>query len=136
MIDLFLFQEWTSSIGVVWAVVVVLIAVVFGTIILLSKNILFAQETDKKRADASDNLIKTRDIQITDIKAELDTLKEEFEELTVEYRTIAGIKIEELIIWQTKHKQDILDRESEMAKMENVQSENRRLKLRLGDIRD
>lgn len=60
-------------------------------------------ETDVKRGDALEKLAKVREEERDNALAQLKELKEDFDDLTVEYRTQAGIKIKELALhWEKK----------------------------------
>jgi hypothetical protein len=81
------------------------------------------------RAEASEALVKTRDTEIVDCKKKLETVSEELEDVTVELRGQMGINVGQLMTYWEKRTQ-------ELARMENLEQQNRVLVARLGDNKD
>lgn len=102
--------SWWSSLDTIWKILGILFIIAVALIILLSKGRVEVQEIETKRADASDKLVKVRDLQIADLTKEKgdlteqnEKLDEELEEVTGEYRAVLGIKISELMeFWAEK----------------------------------
>lgn len=130
MMSLFLTElAWWQSITTVYVGLGVVVAVLISLVTFLSLNRKEIQQTDRERATSSEGLVKTRDIQILDLEKKCRKQAEELEDLTAEHRTLIGINLDLLFkYWAV--------REHEIADKERVISENRVLRIRLGDVKD
>lgn len=118
--------SWPTVINITIGVIIFLLAVVSAIILFLSKNKETIHETDKKRADASEGLLKVRDIELEDCDKRCNKCKEELEDVTAELRAKIAVDVDKLFAyWQI--------REVEQAKMGQLESDNRVLRYRLGD---
>lgn len=125
--------SWWPGISGLWIIITVLIVVVVSLIGILSTGRKEAQDTDKRRADASSELIKVLDRKILELEKENEDLKtakaevdEELEDTTTELRTLQGIKMSELITFfeRLSNKQ-----QTELAKIhESASPHSKRLK--------
>lgn len=77
--------------------------VIISVVYLFSAKRKETHQAQKERADASEELLGTRDRQLNDCKAMCEECRDELEQTTGELRTVVSIKIEELIsFWQEK----------------------------------
>ena len=122
MIYLALFEEsWLNVFTATWGLLGILILIGGAIILLMSKKREEVTLIESKRADANANLLKTRDIELEDkvrenalLKEKLEKTEIELEDITAEYRTLAGIVISELMMhWQVK-----LEIEAKMLRLE------------------
>lgn len=74
-----------------------LVVVGVALIIILSKKREDVQLTDQKRADASEKLLKTRDLELEDCNKLCEKCREELEDVTAEYRALSGVNLAELV---------------------------------------
>lgn len=122
-------DSWWSGVTIVYAALGIIVAGLISLVTFLSLNRKEIQQTDKERATSAEGLVKTRDIQISDLEKKVGRQGEELEDLTAEHRTLIGIDIDLLFkYWAI--------REHEIADKERVLSENRILRIRLGDIKE
>jgi hypothetical protein len=108
----------------VWGLLGILILAICAGLIVMSKTREEVQITEGKRADANEKLVKTRDVELSDCQKDLVECQKDLERLKLEYKTVVGIKIEELV----KHWNNKIEFE---ARFENVENENRKLLRRL-----
>ncbi len=124
----FLFLEETSivsGLNTVYVVVGIIIIFAIGFIVFISKRRLEIQLTDTMRADALEKLLKTRDAEVLEITKsynvtlkEKDKIAEDKNSLEIEYKTLLGINVKELMdYWLIK--EDI------EAQIKNLQSQLR-----------
>lgn len=119
----------TEEVKTLFSFTNILIAV-FGFLVVVITAVLVGTS---KRRDSLDNtnekLLKARDTEVADCEKKCGKCKEELEDVTAEYRAITSLNLKELFAyWQI--------RESEMAKTQTLESENRILRMRLGDKND
>ena len=100
----------------VFWVIGILFVTVCALIVLLSRKREDVQVTNEKRASAAEGLVKTRDLEIADLKRQVEALTHKNEDLNSENRVIGGIKISELAkFWEEKEK---FETEFELTKHE------------------
>lgn len=129
---LFLFNEsWWAGINAVWGLMGLLILVALGIFYLLSSKRRETDTINEKRAIASDALVKVRDQQIKDLQEEITKLKEalaheteELEQVSAEYRALAGIVVSDLLRFAEL-------RRDKQAHWDNIEEQNSVLKKRL-----
>lgn len=126
---MFFEETWYSGTMAVWAVLTILLLIAGAAIILMSTARKEVQQSTRELATSNADLVKTRDAQIADLTKKLEKQGIELEDVTSEYRALAGITIKILMdYWAT--------REHEIAEKQSVMQDNRILKIRLGDIKE
>ena len=125
MTILLLQESWWSGINAVWGLLLILLMIGGAILILLSRKREEVTLIESKRADANANLLKTRESELDICNKKCEKCEIELEDVTVEYRSLAGVKIAELIQhWEAK-----LEIEAEVSRLKR---DNKRLQLQLG----
>jgi hypothetical protein len=120
-----LISGWQLLTGLLGLILVVGSAV----IVLLATRKTTVSSVQIQRAEASEALVKTRDQQLIDCDKKCQKCREELEDTTTELRAQMGLNVGELMDWaQTRTR--------ELAKMANLEQENRVLHVRLGDMKE
>lgn len=120
-----LITGWQFLMGLLGFIIVVGGAI----IVLLATRRNTVSSVQIQRAEASEALVKTRDQQIEDCEKKCQKCTEELEDAVTELRAQMGLNVSELMNWaQTRH--------GELARMANIERENRILQIRLGDIKE
>jgi len=126
-----MFQDmsWLNATTAIWAVLGILLLIAGSAVVLMATTRKETQTSTRELATANADLAKTRELEIADITKKYSKQGVELEDITSEYRALVGIDIKVLMdYWAT--------REHEIAAKQKVESENRVLKIRLGDIRE
>lgn len=96
-------NETLGALATIGPWLIAAIGTVIGIVGQFSNRQKSIHETDVKRGDALEKLLKVREEELEKTLAQLKEVKEDFDDLTVEYRTQAGIKIKELALhWESK----------------------------------
>jgi cell division protein FtsL len=113
-----------SNLSLVWWFLGVLVTAALAVLGLMAKNRKEIYSTQKEVSAANKQLVNTRDVELADCREDLEETKKNCERVSSEYKTVVGLKIEELLkFWERKEERE--------AHWENVEAENRRLKRRL-----
>lgn len=127
LIFIFLFiqnaADAKSDLTFLWWILGVVLLIGAALIILLSKRKEHIQDTETKRANSNADLIKTRDIEICDLKNKIARLEADIESVTIEYKTLVGIDIAKLFnYWTIKENKEaeILLLESRIRVLERL----------------
>ena len=124
-IFIFADESFLGGINAIWAFLAILIAIGGAVLILLSRWKGEVEIVETKRANANADLVKTRDAQILDLDKRKADLEGEVEDVTAELRTLTGINLKELFgYWAI--------RESELARIADLEQQIRILKMRKG----
>jgi hypothetical protein len=126
LLGLFLLQV-SSPISIVNLIIGVLSFVAMiavALLVVMSKSKEDSINTQTIRANSLSDLIKVRDQEIADLKAQKQAIAEELEDVTVELRTVSAIKVTELMSFWSRY-------DEFMAKKGQIEEENRVLKLQV-----
>jgi hypothetical protein len=101
----------------------------FGFLVMVATALLVIMSKRKDSlADTNERLLKARATEVTDCEKKCDRCQEELEDVTAEYRAVTAIQLRDLFsYWQI--------RESELARIQTLESELRVCKIRLGDMK-
>lgn len=122
--DIIFFQS-SWSFETIWGVIATLVGIVLAFLYLASKSREQTLTIETKRADSNAALIVTRDTRIGDLEKRNGQVETELEDVTTEYRTLAGVDIKKLMDYWAA-------REEELFAMAELRRENRTLRRMAG----